>query len=135
MDVPVGLGIGAALVASVWNTFTASGAVYYDTVTMFLFFLTTARFIELLSRHEVGTVTEALTHCRPPPHRGAAPPRSPAACCPETDPREQRSGGRRRDLEAVGSTSPVSGASRRRCAHDWRRGDQRRINLGAGVRA
>lgn len=65
MDVPVGIGIGAALVASVWNTFTASGAVYYDAVTMFLFFLTTARFIELLSRHEVGTVTEALAWLLP----------------------------------------------------------------------
>lgn len=65
MDVPVGIGIGAALVASVWNTFAASGAVYYDAVTMFLFFLTTARFVELMSRHEVGTVTEALAWLLP----------------------------------------------------------------------
>lgn len=65
MDVPVGLGIGAALVASVWNTFAATGDVYYDAVTMFLFFLTTARFVELLSRHEVGTVTEALAWLLP----------------------------------------------------------------------
>lgn len=65
MDVPVGLGIGAALVASIWNTFLGSGHVYYDAVTMFLFFLTTARFVELLSRHEVGTVTEALAWLLP----------------------------------------------------------------------
>lgn len=65
MDVPVGIGIGAALAASVWNTFAGTGAVYYDAVTMFLFFLTTARFVELLSRHEVGTVTEALAWLLP----------------------------------------------------------------------
>ncbi|MBL8199703.1 MAG: cadmium-translocating P-type ATPase [Chromatiales bacterium] len=65
MDVPVGLGIGAALVASIWNTFAGTGDVYYDAVTMFLFFLTTARFVELLSRHEVGTVTEALAWLLP----------------------------------------------------------------------
>ena len=65
MDVPVGLGIGAALAASVWNTFAASGPVYYDAVTMFIFFLTTARFVEQMSRHEVGTVTEALAWLLP----------------------------------------------------------------------
>jgi P-type Cu2+ transporter len=65
MDVPVGLGLGAALLASIWNTFAASGPVYYDAVTMFLFFLTTARFVELMSRHEVGTVTEALAWLLP----------------------------------------------------------------------
>jgi Cu2+-exporting ATPase len=65
MDVPVGLGIGAALLASIWNTFAASGPVYYDAVTMFLFFLTTARFVEQMSRHEVGTVTEALAWLLP----------------------------------------------------------------------
>jgi Cu2+-exporting ATPase len=65
MDVPVGIGIGVALTASIWNTFTATGDVYYDAVTMFVFFLTTARFVELLTRHEVGTVTEALAWLLP----------------------------------------------------------------------
>ena len=65
MDVPVGIGLGAALVASIWNTFTDTGVVYYDAVTMFVFFLTTARFVELMSRHEVGTVTEALAWLLP----------------------------------------------------------------------
>jgi len=65
MDVPVSLGIGAALAASIWNTFAGTGEVYYDAVTMFIFFLTTARFVELLSRHEVGTVTEALAWLLP----------------------------------------------------------------------
>jgi Cu2+-exporting ATPase len=66
MDVPVGLGIGAALLASIWNTFAGSGEVYFDAVTMFLFFITAARFIEMSSRHAVGTVTEALAWLLPP---------------------------------------------------------------------
>ena len=65
MDVPVGLGIGAALVASIWNTFAGAGEVYFDAVTMFLFFITAARFIEMSSRHDVGTVTEALAWLLP----------------------------------------------------------------------
>ncbi len=65
MDVPVGLGIGAALLASIWNTFAGAGEVYFDAVTMFLFFITAARFIEMSSRHDVGTVTEALAWLLP----------------------------------------------------------------------
>lgn len=65
MDVPVGLGIGAALLASIWNTFAGTGEVYFDAVTMFLFFVTAARFVEMSSRHEVGTVTEALAWLLP----------------------------------------------------------------------
>lgn len=65
MDVPVGLGIGAALLASIWNTFAGTGEVYFDAVTMFLFFITAARFIEMSSRHAVGTVSEALAWLLP----------------------------------------------------------------------
>ncbi|MBM4197622.1 MAG: cadmium-translocating P-type ATPase [Gammaproteobacteria bacterium] len=66
MDTPVALGILAALVASIWNTFAGAGEVYYDAVTMFIFFLATARYIEMTTRHEVGSVTEALAWLLPP---------------------------------------------------------------------
>jgi Cu2+-exporting ATPase len=46
MDVPVALGIGAAFAASVWATLTASGEVYFDSVTMFVFFLLSGRFLK-----------------------------------------------------------------------------------------
>ena len=39
MDVPVSLGIVLAFVASVWNALTGHGEVYFDSVTMFVFFL------------------------------------------------------------------------------------------------
>ena len=45
MDVPVALGIGAAFVASMRATFTGAGAVYYDSVTMFVALLLIARFL------------------------------------------------------------------------------------------
>lgn len=65
MDVPVSIGIGAALLASLWNTFAGSGEVYYDAVTMFICFLTASRFVEMGSRHKVGTITEAMAWLLP----------------------------------------------------------------------
>ena len=50
MDVPVVLGILGAFSASVWTTFTHEGAVYYDSVTMFVFFLLASRYFELRAR-------------------------------------------------------------------------------------
>jgi Cu2+-exporting ATPase len=65
MDVPVSFGIGVALVASIFNTFAGTGEVYYDAVAMFIFFLGTSRFVEMSSRHQVNTVTEALAWLLP----------------------------------------------------------------------
>jgi P-type Cu2+ transporter len=65
MDVPVAGGIGVALAASVFATLAGQGPVYYDAVTMFIFFLGTSRFIEMGSRHQVSTVTEALAWLLP----------------------------------------------------------------------
>src|SRR5262249_26332544 len=45
MDVPVALGIGAAFIASLPATFTG-GDVYYESVTMFVFFLMEGRYFE-----------------------------------------------------------------------------------------
>ena len=56
MDVPVSLAIGGAYVASVYHFFTG-GEIYFDSVTMFVFFLTTARFLEMSSRHRAALAT------------------------------------------------------------------------------
>lgn len=65
MDVPVTLAIVGAFVASVWHTWRGDGEVYYDSVTMFVFFLLTARFLEMNARHQAGRVSEALTRMLP----------------------------------------------------------------------
>ena len=46
MDSSVALALLVATVASVWSTVTGGGDTYYDSVTMFVFFLLLARFIE-----------------------------------------------------------------------------------------
>jgi len=65
MDVPVALGIGAAFLASVWATLTASGEVYFDSVTMFVFFLLSGRFLEMTARQRAVSTTEALARLVP----------------------------------------------------------------------
>ncbi|MCL2830482.1 MAG: cadmium-translocating P-type ATPase [Betaproteobacteria bacterium] len=63
MDVPVALGIGATFIASVWATLRgvqAGGEVYFDSVTMFVFFLLCGRFFEMTGRQKAASVTEAL---------------------------------------------------------------------------
>ena len=60
MDVPIALGVGGAFAASVWATITASGAVYYDSVTMFIALLLTARYVELRARQKAGEAIETI---------------------------------------------------------------------------
>lgn len=65
MDVPVALGVGAAFAASVWATLTAAGEVYFDSVTMFVFFLLGGRYMEMVARQKAVSVTEALAKLLP----------------------------------------------------------------------
>lgn len=65
MDVPVGIALVLAFAASVWNTFRGAGEVYFDSVTMFIFFLTLGRFIEMTVRHRTASVTDALARQLP----------------------------------------------------------------------
>lgn len=53
MDIPVALGIIVAFVPSVITTWTGEGEVYFDSVTMFVAFLLTARYLELCARQSV----------------------------------------------------------------------------------
>ncbi|HQA25265.1 MAG TPA: heavy metal translocating P-type ATPase [Candidatus Competibacteraceae bacterium] len=65
MDVPVALAVLAAFAASVWYTWQGGGEVYYDSVTMFVFFLLTGRFLEMTARHRAGQISEALVRMLP----------------------------------------------------------------------
>lgn len=65
MDVPVALGVGAAFIASCWATFMQAGEVYFDSVTMFIFFLLGGRYLEMTARQKAVSVTEALARLLP----------------------------------------------------------------------
>lgn len=53
MDIPVALGILVAFIPSVRTTWTGHGEVYFDSVTMFVAFLLTARYLELCARQSI----------------------------------------------------------------------------------
>jgi Cu2+-exporting ATPase len=47
MDVPIALGVGGAFLASAYATIAGHGPVYFDSVTMFVALVLTARLLEL----------------------------------------------------------------------------------------
>ncbi|SEF75368.1 heavy metal translocating P-type ATPase [Marinobacterium lutimaris] len=65
MDVPVSIAIICAYLASVWATITGTGDVYYDSVSMFTFFLLVGRFMEMQARHRTGRAGNALLNLLP----------------------------------------------------------------------
>ena len=65
MDVPVALGVGGAFLASAWSTLSGNGAVYYDSVTMFVALLLVARLIELRTRQRAGDAIESIARDLP----------------------------------------------------------------------
>ncbi|MBA4501942.1 heavy metal translocating P-type ATPase [Marinobacterium marinum] len=65
MDVPVSIAIGGAYLASVWATVMNTGEVYFDSVTMFTFFLLIGRYIEMQARHRTGKAGNALMDLLP----------------------------------------------------------------------
>ena len=60
MDVPVALGLGVAFAASALATWRGEGAVYFDSVTMFVFLLTLGRFLEQRARASAGLALQRL---------------------------------------------------------------------------
>jgi hypothetical protein len=99
MDVTVSLALLLAYAASAFNTLRGAGEVYFDSVTMFIFFLLLGRWFEMKGRHQA-----ARRHRR----AGARPARDGAA------PRRRR----RRAEGAAGR-----GARRRPAARRQRPGD------------
>ena len=59
MDVPVALALAIAYAASVFATATRSGEVYFDSVAMFVFFLSVGRFVEMRARQRAAAAVEA----------------------------------------------------------------------------
>ena len=65
MDVPVALGVGAAFAASTWATLTRQGEVYFDSVTMFVFLLLAARYLEWVARRRASRAVDAMAAALP----------------------------------------------------------------------
>jgi Cu2+-exporting ATPase len=65
MDLPVSIAVGAAYAASTYATFTRGEAVWFDSVTMFVFFLTLGRFLEMRARHRSIDRSAALSSLLP----------------------------------------------------------------------
>ncbi len=65
MDVPVALGMGSAFLASLWATLSGRGEVYFDSVTMFVFFLLSGRYLEMMARQKAARGVEALARALP----------------------------------------------------------------------
>ncbi len=65
MDLPVSLGILAAFTASIWTTLTGDGHVYYDSVVMFVFFLSVTRYLEFISRRKSLLAIDTLVQVTP----------------------------------------------------------------------
>jgi Cu2+-exporting ATPase len=65
MDVPVALGILVAFGGSLHATWTGRGEVYYDSVTMFVFFLLVSRYFEMMARRHGADMAERLNQALP----------------------------------------------------------------------
>ncbi len=65
MDVPVALAIGSAYAASSWATLTKTGEVYFESVCMFVFFLSLGRYLELRARYRADARTRRLLRVVP----------------------------------------------------------------------
>jgi Cu2+-exporting ATPase len=66
MDVPIALGIAIIFTASLIEALRGGGDVYFDSVSMFVFFLLTGRYLEMRARHRAGHLTDALARLTPP---------------------------------------------------------------------
>ena len=65
MDVPVALGLSIAFLGSVRATITGEGAVWFDSVVMFVTLLCIARYLELLARRRSVATVRALARSTP----------------------------------------------------------------------
>ena len=65
MDMPVALGVGGAFLASVWATVQGHGQVYFDSITMFVFFLLCGRYLEMAARARACDAVEKLVKLIP----------------------------------------------------------------------
>jgi Cu2+-exporting ATPase len=66
MDVPVAIAVGGIYAASVVEAMRGGTHVYFESVSMFVFFLLVGRYVEMRARHRAGDLTDALARLTPP---------------------------------------------------------------------
>ncbi|ANB18390.1 heavy metal translocating P-type ATPase [Dokdonella koreensis] len=66
MDTPVAIAVALIYVASLVETLRGGHEIYFDSVSMFVFFLLAGRAIEMRARHRAGDVVDALARLQPP---------------------------------------------------------------------
>jgi Cu2+-exporting ATPase len=65
MDVPVALAVALIYAASLAEALRGGAEVYFDSVSMFVFFLLLGRFLEMRARHHSGDLVDALARLTP----------------------------------------------------------------------
>ena len=65
LDTPIALGLAAGFGASAWATFAGRGEVYFDSITMLVFLLLGARFIEASARRRAARELDHLARWMP----------------------------------------------------------------------
>lgn len=65
MDIPVSIAIWGGYIASIWATVFNTGEIYFESVTMFAFFLLIGRFMEMKARQRTGRAGNALLNLIP----------------------------------------------------------------------
>ena len=65
MDLPVAIAISAAFLASLRATWLGVGDIYFDSVAMFVLFLSATRFLEMRARHRSDDLALALARLLP----------------------------------------------------------------------
>lgn len=60
MDVPVSIALIFAYLASLWATVTGTGEVFFESISMFTFFLLVGRFLEMRARRKAATASANL---------------------------------------------------------------------------
>ncbi|KAA3623492.1 MAG: heavy metal translocating P-type ATPase, partial [Proteobacteria bacterium] len=65
MDVPVSIGIALAFGASALHVAVGEGAIYFESVCMFVLFLLAARYFELMSRTRAMLAAESIGYIKP----------------------------------------------------------------------
>ncbi len=65
MDVPVSIALGVTFILSAYATLTGTGETYFDSVSMFVFFLLAGRFVEMRARLKASQFASDLVTVEP----------------------------------------------------------------------